>query len=111
MALFEWMETEEAAAFTLLEAGETIDELDAGNFSNEDTAGTLANEINAVLWMMNEGLLDEALDALENDILERTNGCADVGEPDENDWLTSCEGQGEVYPLIMEAIKLLESLL
>ena len=50
----------------------------------------------------------EALAKLQNDILERTNGCADVGEPDQNDWIRTYEGQGLVYPLIVEAIELLE---
>jgi len=61
--------------------------------------------------MIFEGLFAEALEVLENDILKRTNGCAEFGEPDENDWITTYEGQSEVYPLILEAIELLESLI
>jgi hypothetical protein len=103
---------EEAAGFTLLEAAERINELDPENFNNEDSATALTNEIDFVLSLIyDEGLLTEALYVLENDILERTNGCADIGEPDENDWITTYEGQGEVYPLIVEAIELLESLI
>jgi len=100
---------EEAAAFMLLKAGETINRLDADNFSNEESATALANEIDDVLAMLDEGLFTEALDILENDILERTNGCANSGEPDENDWITTYDGQGEVYPLVMEVIEFLES--
>jgi hypothetical protein len=103
---------EEAAGFTLFEASERIDELDPENFTNEDSATELTNEIDFVLSLIyDEGLLTEALYILENDILERTNGCADIGEPDDNDWITTYEGQGEVYPLIVEAIELLESLI
>lgn len=53
----------------------------------------------------------EALATLQNDNLERTNGCADVGEPDQNDWIRTYEGQGLVYPIIVEAIELLEILI
>jgi len=104
-------EVEEAIAFTLFEAAETINELDPENFSNEESAIELANEIDVVLAMMDEGLHDEAQAKLEDDILERTNGCADVGEPDENDWIRTCEGQDMVYPLVLDAIELLEILI
>jgi len=102
---------EEAVTFTLSEAAEIINELEPENFTNEDSAIALTNEIYDALAMMDDGLLTEALYVLENDILERTNGCADIGEPDDNDWITTYEGQGEVYPLIVEAIELLESLI
>lgn len=102
---------EEAAAFTLFEAAEAINELSPENFSNEDVAIELANEIDIVLAMIDDELYTEALATLENDILERTNGCAEVGEPDENDWIRTYEGQGLVYPLIVEAIELLEILI
>jgi len=45
-----------------------------------------------------------ALNKLENDILAKTDGCVESGEPDKNDWIITCEGQNEVYPLIMETI-------
>jgi len=107
----ELIAAEEAAGFTLLEASERINELDPENFSNEDSAAALTNEIDFVLSLIDDELYTEALDVLESDILERTNGCANIGEPDENDWITTYEGQGEVYPLIVEAIELLESLI
>lgn len=102
---------EEAAGFTLLQAADRINELGPENFSNEDSATALTNEIYFVLSLIDDELYTEALDVLESDILERTNGCANIGEPDENDWITTYEGQGEVYPLIVEAIELLESLI
>jgi len=87
---------EEAASVTLYGAAETISALDQEHFSNPESATALAIEMVAVLAMMDGGLYGEARDLLENDILERTDGCADVGEPDENDWITSFEGQGVV---------------
>ena len=53
----------------------------------------------------------EALVVLEDDILVRTDGCATIGEPDEDDWITSFEGQEAVYPLVLETIEFLESLI
>ena len=47
----------------------------------------------------------------EDDISGKTNGCATGGSPDKNDWITTCDGQNQVYPLIMEAIELLENLI
>ncbi len=34
-------------------------------------------------------LYSEALNKLQNDILKKTNGCAETGEPDRNNW---CRG-------------------
>ena len=102
---------EEAVAFALFEAGDIIGELGAENFTNEESATALSNEIDFALAMMDEGLITEALNVLENNVLERTNGCAEIGSPDENDWITTYEGQVEVHPLIMDAIEFLESLI
>jgi hypothetical protein len=33
------------------------------------------------------------------------------GEPDEDDWITSIEGQTSLYPLVIETVELLESLI
>jgi hypothetical protein len=39
------------------------------------------------------------------------DGCASlVGEPDGNDWIMNCDAQATVYPLIMDAIAILESM-
>jgi len=95
----------------LLEAISAINGLDPDSLMNKNLANTLTNKINAVLEMIDQGYYEDALDKLQNDILQKTNGCADSGAPDKNDWIKTCEGQAEVYPLIMEAIDLLEGLL
>lgn len=53
----------------------------------------------------------EALNKLEHDLLGKTNGCAESGAPDKNDWIKDCDAQTQVYPLIREAIELLTNLL
>jgi hypothetical protein len=58
--------------------------------------------------MIEEERYEEALDKLENDILQKTNGCAETGAPDKNDWIRDCDTQNQVYPFITEAIALLK---
>jgi hypothetical protein len=53
----------------------------------------------------------EVMVILEGDILERMDGCTNIGQPDEDDWITSIEGQALLYPLVVETIEILESLL
>ena len=69
----------------------------------------LLNKVNAVLGKIENGLYDEAADKLINDLAKKTNGCAEVGAPDKNDWLIDCQAQDEVYPLIMRAIDFLNN--
>ncbi len=121
-----WEECPEAA--TLLDVVSTM--LDPNSLKNSNMKNALINKINAVLQMIDEGLNEEALtkmasvgsvkanrsyngalNKLENDILAKTDGCAETGEPDKNDWITSCEGQNQVYPLIMETIEYVRSLM
>jgi hypothetical protein len=61
--------------------------------------------------MIDEGLYQDALNKLKNDILQKTDGCAETGQPDKNDWILTCEDQEKVYPLVLRAIELLERLL
>jgi hypothetical protein len=38
------------------------------------------------------------------------DGCALGGEVDQSDWIMNCDAQAKVYPLIMDAIEILESM-
>ncbi len=95
----------------LREAIDTINLLDPNSLKNENMKKALTNKINAVLHNIENGLYDGMLNKLRNDLLKKTDGCAEIGEPDNNDWLITCEAQNQVYPLIMEAIELLEALI
>ncbi len=103
--------SQDAAAMTLVETVDTVNALAPESLKNRNLKNALTNKINAVLNKIVRGFYDEALDKLQNDILQKTNGCADTGQPDRNDWITTCEEQGQVYPLIIEAIELLENLI
>jgi len=42
----------------------------------------LLNKIDAALKMIDEGQYEAALEKLENDILAKTDGCAETSEPE-----------------------------
>ena len=102
---------EQAVDEKLAETIVQIDELDPDNLNNPNSANALFNKINATLAMIDEGLYQDALNKLRNDILKKTDGCTNTGQPDKNDWILTCEDQQKVYPLVLRAIELLERLL
>ena len=102
---------QDAAVDELIETTETINELDPDIFSNRNMSNALANKINAAIELIDQGFYEEALIKLQEDILGKTDGCANDGSPDRNDWITDCDVQTEVYPFVLETIELLESLL
>jgi len=61
--------------------------------------------------MIDEGDWEQARDKLRDDILKKTDGCANTRQPDKDDWILTCEDQAKVYPLVKSAIELLERLL
>ncbi len=70
----------------------------------------MANHIDTAPWMVIDGLLTEAQDVLENEVLETTDGFFNRGVADDDDWITRIEGHVLLYPLVLETIQLLESL-
>jgi hypothetical protein len=101
--------TQDAAAMVLIDAVQTVNALDPESFKNGDLINTLTDKINAALEMIDQQLYKDALNTLAKAVLKKTNGCADTGAPDQNDWITTCEAQNQVYPLITEATSLLET--
>jgi hypothetical protein len=92
--------------------GDAVDAmLDPNSLKNANMANALSNKIDQVLAMIDAGNYQAALKKLENDILKKTNGCANSGRPDKNDWIQTCQQQGRIYPLIMETIEYVESLM
>ncbi|MHC4544599.1 MAG: TolC family protein [Planctomycetota bacterium] len=78
---------------------------------NENMKYFLLNKIIAVQQMIDEGLYEDALSMLENDILQKTNGCAETGQPDKNDWIVTCEEQNKLYPIVIETIERVNSII
>jgi len=105
------MQPEDAVAEALINIQAVINQLPPESLHNENSANALIKKIDAALTMIDAGLYQETLDKLENDILKKTDGCAETGMPDRNDWIITCEAQAEVYPIVVQAIVLLESLI
>jgi parallel beta-helix repeat protein len=93
---------------TLRDTIAVINDLPPGSLKNKNMTNALTNKINASLGKIDTGVCGEALDKLGNDVVAKTDGCANGGEPDPNDWLITCEAQDQVYPLLMDAVSLLE---
>ena len=61
--------------------------------------------------MVDAGIYTAALSKLENDILPKTDGCEETGQPDKSDWIITCEQQAVIYPFIIETIEYVKGLM
>jgi len=101
---------QQLATQALIEASEVINLLEPENFKNKNMKNPLTHKISQVLDMIDRGFYVDALNKLNNDVLKKIDGCADNGSPDKNDWITTCDGQAQVYPIVVEAISYLEAI-
>jgi hypothetical protein len=104
-----WSNVESSLQATLADAVDAM--LDLNTLRNENLKNALLNKINAAQQMIADGLYEDALDKLQNDILQKTDGCALTDEPDKNDWIITCEGQEQIYPLVIETIEYVRGLM
>jgi hypothetical protein len=88
----------------------SIASLNPGVFKNTNPQKTFNNELNAVIADIEAGNYAMAFEKLQHGILAKTDGCANSGAPDSNDWIKDCVSQGQDYPLILEVIEILRSL-
>ncbi|MFC1765911.1 DNRLRE domain-containing protein [Planctomycetota bacterium] len=102
---------EDVAEDILEDTGDTIAVIDPENFNNPNNAAALVNKLNTALDKIGKGQYKAAYQQLVNDILPKTDGCANGGVPDNNDWIIDCEAQALVYPQVTRAIDLLERLI
>lgn len=97
---------------TLLEARDKVDELDSSIFSKKNNRKNLTKGIDEVISLIEEGLYPDALSKLQGgSVLGKTDGCADSGAPDNNDWILDCSSQDELYELLTQAVACLEDML
>jgi hypothetical protein len=75
-----------------------------GAFKNANMRNALLNKLNAVIASVEAGNYSDALGQLQNDILTKTDGCATIGAPDKNDWITNCPDQSKVYTPLLNII-------
>jgi hypothetical protein len=80
-------------------------------FKNSNMQNTLLNKLNAVIASIQAGNYSDALAKLENDILNKTDGCASGGSPDKSDWIKTCSEQNELYPTLIQTIEMLRNLM
>ena len=104
-----WSNMEWSMQGTLADAVDIM--LDPNSLKNENMKNALLNKIDEVLEMIDGGLYEDALSKLENDILAKMNGCSEIGEPDKNDWIITCEAQDIICPLIIETIEHVKGLM
>jgi adenylate cyclase len=88
-----------------------INSLSSQSFKSSNMKKALAIKMNAVIDDTNNSQYGEALRKLDNDVLQRTDGCAKAHKPDKNDWITTCTAQDRVYELVMDVTDMLEDLM
>jgi len=88
-----------------------IRRLETSYFKNANQQNALTKKLHAVVEKVEQGFYTDAIHKLHKDILQKTDGCNAKGRPDRNDWITICNGQDELYPLINETISVLQGLI
>jgi hypothetical protein len=75
--------------------------------TNRGNQNAMTHFLSNAVVALQSGDVTAARHQLEQAIA-RTNGCALRGTPDGNgpsrDWITTCEGQSEIYPLLVDAL-------
>jgi hypothetical protein len=94
----------------LLDALQAVNNLPPSAFNNPNMKKTLAKKINNGIESVDSRYYLQALDKLQGDILKKMDGCDKKGSPEQSDWITNCEAQGEVHPHIALAIAELKCL-
>jgi tripartite motif-containing protein 71 len=94
-------------AMDLIDATNGLEVMDT---KNPSTTNALTNKITAVIQMVERGQYAEALDKVQNDLLPKTDGCAQTGAPDKNDWIEDCPTQQEIRPILLDMIEMLSDL-
>ena len=95
---------------TLENAIDVVNGLDPAAFKNRILQKNMAKHIGQALADVDKGKFGAAREKLEA-VLQKTDGCATDGSPDPNDWIEDCAAQAEVYPLIVDAIALVDEIL
>jgi hypothetical protein len=102
--------TSEQVIEDLGDAVGVINGLDVSVFKNKNHQKNMTKHVGQAVEMIDAGDYEGALNKLEA-VLRKTDGCAMTGAPDPNDWIEDCAAQAEVYPLIVDAIDLIEDIL
>lgn len=80
----------------------TINGVPPTAFKNANMARALTNKLEAVRRNVQAGNYADALNQVENDLIPKTDGCATGGAPDNNDFITDCTAQNQIYPQLVD---------
>ncbi len=106
-AVYTWTTAVEAVK----NIADAIASLNDNDFRNVNMRKSLINKLNSVIANIEAADYDGALSQLGNDILSKTDGCSASGAPDKNDWITGCQSQVRVCPLVIRAIEIVSGLI
>lgn len=87
---------------------DVVNGLDKRVFKNRCLKRALTGKLNVVIHSLEGRRYCIALMTLKYDILEKFDGCALKGHADRNDWITNCNAQAAVYPLVVDIIDFLQ---
>ena len=75
-------------------------------FKNKNMRNTLITKLNVIIKDVDAGKYAGALAKLQEDIMAKTNGCAETlpPAPDKNDWIVTCAYQSLIYPELLDIL-------
>jgi len=75
-------------------------------FKNKNMRNTLITKLNVIIKDVDAGNYAGALAKLQQDVMAKTNGCAETlpPAPDNNDWVVTCTYQSIIYPELEEIL-------
>ena len=96
-----------SARFAARELGQVNWALPPAAFQNANLQRAFGQKISEILTLTRAGAFSDAAEKLQHDILAKTNGCADIGRPDRNDWIVDCASQQTLRPAVERLLRLL----
>ncbi len=88
----------------------SIGQISGKVFKNSSSQNVLINKVEVVKKQVMNTAYWGALEKIQSDVLQKTDGCAVAGMMDKNDWVTNCDAQKQFYWSIHEIIVLLNIL-
>jgi hypothetical protein len=100
----------ELAVSSLMNTADAIAELPRSAFKGKNSQRAFDNKLNATLALVEDGSYEEALDKTQHDLVAKTDGCAEAGASDRNDWVIDCPSQRVVHSSLLTVLRFLGNL-
>lgn len=88
----------------------TLNNIPNSCFKNKSHKDNLTRKVSSIVVLVQTGEYHDASVQLDNMVKGKMDGCAKNGAVENNDWIICCSSQNQVYPLVNEALALLELL-